>query len=113
LHLITENKDGIQPGGTFPNLFCGPPFQIDGNFGATAGIAEMLVQSHAGEIHLLPALPEAWSTGKVTGLRVRGGFEIDMEWQDGRLTHASIYSTLGGNCRVRVANEMYLLGNVE
>ncbi len=101
LTLITANKVGINPGGTFPNLFCGPPFQIDGNFGAVAGIAEMLVQSHAGEIHLLPALPKAWSNGKVTGLKVRGGFEIDMEWTNGKLTNAVIYSKLGGNCRIR------------
>src|SRR3546814_452136 len=113
LHLITASTEGIQPGGTFPNLFCGPPFQIDGNVGATAGIAEMLVQSHAGEIHLLPGLPEAWRNGKVSGLKVRGGFEVDMEWQDGRLTHATIYAKLGGSCRVRVANEVRLLGEVE
>ncbi len=101
LSPITENKQGINPGGTFPNLFCGPPFQIDGNFGATAGIAEMLVQSHAGEIHLLPALPAAWSHGKVTGLKARGGFEIDLEWKDKKIVKAVIYSRLGGNCRIR------------
>ncbi len=101
LSLITENKQGINPGGTFPNLFCGPPFQIDGNFGATAGIAEMLVQSHAGEIHLLPALPAAWNSGKVTGLKARGGFEIDLEWKDRKIVKAVIYSRLGGNCRIR------------
>lgn len=113
LHLIRENTDGIQPGGTFPNLFCGPPFQIDGNFGATAGIAEMLVQSHAGEIHLLPGLPAAWRNGKVSGLKTRGGFEIDIEWENGILTRAAIYSKLGGNCRIRIANEVRLLENVE
>lgn len=97
----------MQGGGTYPNLFCAhPPFQIDGNFGATAGIAEMLVQSHAGEIHLLPALPQAWHTGKVKGLKARGGFEIDMEWAQGKLTKAVIHSKYGGHCRVRTNEKM-------
>ena len=96
-----------QNGGTYPNLFdAHPPFQIDGNFGCTSGIAEMLIQSHDGAIHLLPALPDKWKKGSVKGLVARGGFVIDMKWDRGEITYLKVLSKLGGNCRLRVLSPL-------
>jgi alpha-L-fucosidase 2 len=113
-HALLILRNLLQPigtvkgrGGMYPNLFdsC-PPFQIDGNFGACAGIAEMLLQSHLGEIHLLPALPKDWPAGKVTGLRARGNFTVDIEWKSGKVTRYRIASPQPREVKVRVNGEL-------
>ena len=121
-HAFSLLKDLLHPtvnykvqmsdaGGTYSNLFCAhPPFQIDRNFGGTAGIAEMLLQSHKGAIQLLPALPTEWPAGNITGLRARGGFEIGMSWENHTLRSATLKSFYGGKCVIRSKVPLALLG---
>ena len=100
LNLVTNEK---KKGGTYSNMFdAHPPFQIDGNFGCTAGIGEMFVQSHDGFIYILPALPSVWKTGSIKGLVARGGFVIDIDWKDGKVESLKIVSKNGGNCRLKI-----------
>ncbi|MCF0064550.1 glycoside hydrolase family 95 protein [Dyadobacter chenwenxiniae] len=114
-HAFTLIKSQLSPlgtskegGGTYNNLFdAHPPFQIDGNFGCTSGITEMLMQSADGSVHLLPALPDVWQAGNIGGLLAQGGFElVNMEWKEGKLTKVAVKSKLGGNLRLRAPNEL-------
>ena len=115
INLVSETRTiyGKSGGGVYSNMFCShPPFQIDGNLGATAGYCEMLVQSHAQQIQLLPALPDQWATGSLKGLRARGGYEVDMTWKDGQLTGATIHSKSGGLCKVVYGQKQWELETV-
>ena len=105
------NVRGLLIYNTLPNLFCNhPPFQLDGNFGITAAIAEMLLQSHTGTIQLLPALPKAWArSGSFSGLKARGGYVVDCSWKDGVVTNFKIYSAVPGKVRVAVNGKIELV----
>ena len=106
-----EKRETMGGGGTYPNLFdAHPPFQIDGNFGAAAGITEMLLQSHDGFITLLPAVPLEWKVGSIKGVKARGNFTVDIQWKNGQLVQSKIYSALGGNCRLRTFQPVRVIG---
>ena len=108
---LQSQTDDHHGGGVYPNMFdsC-PPFQIDGNFGGTAGMAEMLLQSQSGDIYLLPALPDSWSTGEVKGLKARGNFQVDMSWAHGKLVTAKVLAVDGGICKIRTAGKITIKG---
>ena len=107
LRLVGTSETSTKGGGTYPNLFdAHPPFQIDGNFGGTAGVCELLMQSGQGVIELLPALPAEWGTGSISGLKARGGYELSFAWTDGRVTSATVTSAGGGEVSVKVNGEI-------
>jgi alpha-L-fucosidase 2 len=122
-HAYKLIKDQISPakrpngevhGGTYPNLLdAHPPFQIDGNFGCSAGIAEMLIQSHDGFVFILPALPSEWAKGSIEGLKTRGGFEFSISWENNKIKSLNVKSEIGGNLRLRLKDEIMATGNVE
>jgi len=107
----SSNTNYSRGGGSYANLFdAHPPFQIDGNFGALSGMAEMLLQSQNGDISLLPAIPDAWAEGQISGLKARGNFEVSMKWKDKKITKATISAMAGGMCRIRTAAPVTIKG---
>jgi len=107
LTLTGSSKTSLTGGGVYANLFSAhPPFQIDGNFGVTAGIAEMLLQNHTGQIHLLPALPKAWPSGSVSGLKARGDVTVSINWKAGKLVTAHLTASRDKSVSVRYQGQI-------